>query len=307
MPNLIPGALWQPVDVGNRAARRKGRAVVGHIAVSNSANLRPAADVNTRPADWHLYLPEAGGIIQQIDLDLQSWATRDGNGSVIAWESQGGVTPAGVAAPWSDGQVEAAAFVLAYANETEGVPLDVMPDSRPASRGMGHHGLGIDPWRVSGGELWSSARGKECPGPARKLQVPVIVSRARELRHGSAGSLPVVTPAPAPQPAPAIARPPRIGWTLPAGHYYGNLGGPARSHGGYYASERDEVRVIQQWLIYRGCVDGVPADRWPTSGWADGRWGPPTDSAMTEWHRRYYPGQPFPAQCWADDLARLQA
>lgn len=300
MPNLIPGALWQPVDVGNRAARRKGRAVVGHIAVSDSPNLRPGP-LATRPADWHLYLPLAGGIVQQIDLDLQSWATRDGNGSVIAWESQGGVTPAGVAAPWSDGQIESAAFVLAYANETEGTPLDVMPDSRPTSRGMGHHGLGIDPWRVSGGELWSSARGKECPGPARKLQVPTIVARARELRHGS----PVQVPTPAP--APTAGRPPRIGWRLPAGHYYGNVGGPARSHGGYYPAEREAVRVIQQWLIYRGCVDGIAAASWATSRWADGRWEGPTDTAMTKWHRRYYPGQPFPAQCWADDLARLQA
>jgi len=305
MPNLIPGALWQPVDVGNRAARRKGRAVVGHIAVTNSANLRPGA-LATRASDWHAFLPRAGGIIQQIDLDLQSWATLNGNGSVIAWESEGGVGD-DVNAPWSDPQVEAAAHLLAYANESEGVPLDVMPDSRPTSRGQGYHRLGVDPWRVSGGELWSSARGKVCPGPARIEQVPVIVSRARELRGGSAGALPVILPAPAVQPAPAIARPPHLGWALPAGHYYGNIGGPSRSHGGYYPTERDAVRVIQQWLIFRGCVDGVAASSWPISRWADGRWEAPTDAAMTEWHRRYYPGQPYPAQCWADDLARLQA
>lgn len=106
------------------------------------------------------------------------------------------------------------------------------------------------------------------------------------------------------KPAPP-ARPGRFTWKLPAGHYYGNLNGPAQSHGGYYASERDEVRNVQQWLIFRGCVTGVTASSWRTSSWADGLWETQTDRAMVEWHRRFYPGQPQPAQCWSDDYARL--
>lgn len=103
-----------------------------------------------------------------------------------------------------------------------------------------------------------------------------------------------------PTPPPA-GNPGRFAWSLPAGHYYGNIAGPAKSHGGYYASERDEVRNIQQWLIYKGCVSGVAPSAWASSGWADGRWENPTDAAMANFHARFYPHQPYPKQCWRDD------
>ncbi|MBP2323317.1 hypothetical protein JOF56_003702 [Kibdelosporangium banguiense] len=113
-------------------------------------------------------------------------------------------------------------------------------------------------------------------------------------------------PAPVPPPAPAPPHTPgKFAWNLPAGHYYGNIAGPAKSHGGYYSAERDEVRNIQQWLIYHGCVPGVPSSAWASSGWADGKWEGPTDGAMATWHARFYAGQPFPAQCWRDDYDRL--
>ncbi|MDT8915792.1 hypothetical protein [Amycolatopsis sp. PS_44_ISF1] len=105
-------------------------------------------------------------------------------------------------------------------------------------------------------------------------------------------------------PAPA-GRPGVFAWNLPTGHYYGNLRGPAASHGGFYGSERDEVRNIQQWLIYHGCVAGVPASAWATSSWADGKWEGPTDTASRVWHDRFYPGQPYPTQVWRDDYGRL--
>ncbi|NUP83920.1 MAG: hypothetical protein HOV96_40980, partial [Nonomuraea sp.] len=119
-----------------------------------------------------------------------------------------------------------------------------------------------------------------------------------------AETLAIVTGA-APEPVkPAMrAVPPRLTWNLPAGHYYGNIHGPATSHGGYYASERPFVQNIQQWLIYHGCVPGV--NDFQASGWDDGRWEAPTDAAMSLWHARFYPGQPYPAQCWADDYDRL--
>jgi hypothetical protein len=300
MVNLIPGALWQPIDVGDRARRRKGRAVVGHIAVSNSANLRPGGTPASRSADWHAYLPKAGGIVQYIDLDRTSWATRDGNGSVVAWESQGGVGE-DVHGPWTDGQLEAAAVILAYLNETEGTPLEVMPDSRPASKGMGVHRLGVDPWRVAGGELWSSARGKTCPGNARVLQVPTIVDRARQLRGGSPAA-PMPSPAPSPAPAgppPVPALPP---FGLPRGHYYGLVTGPARSHGGYYASERPAILAAQRRLIAKGYVPGVSDWR---SGWADGVYEQPTADAVARFQRAEMPGTQYFGQLWSDDWARL--
>lgn len=52
--NLVPGFRWEPVDVGKRDARRKGRGLIGHVAVSASKNLRPGP-LATRPGDWHAY------------------------------------------------------------------------------------------------------------------------------------------------------------------------------------------------------------------------------------------------------------
>lgn len=301
MTNIVPGAIWQPIDVGNRSARHKGRGAVAHVAVSESPRLVPWGTPATRGADWHFYLPKEatpnGRFYQFIDLDLQCWSTYQANSTMPAWESQGGVTNAD-GEPWTENQVEAAAIIYAYLMETEGAPNQLMNNSLPSERGLGYHKLGIDPWRVSGGEIWSGARGKICPGQAKINGLPDILSRANELFHGS--------PSPAPKPPvhPVRPNPGRFAWNLPHGHYYGNINGPAQSHGGYYASERSYVKNIQEWLIYHGCAAGANPD-WQKSTWDDGIWGDPTDQAMRVWHDRYYRGQPYPTQCWEDDYARL--
>lgn len=112
-------------------------------------------------------------------------------------------------------------------------------------------------------------------------------------------------PTPPPPPAPAPTNPGKLTWALPSGHYYGNILGPTECHGGATAAEKTFVRNIQRWLIYKGCVSGIPASSWATAGWADGVWGTPTDTAMINWHNRFYAGQPKPAQCWKDDYDRL--
>lgn len=113
------------------------------------------------------------------------------------------------------------------------------------------------------------------------------------------------TPAPPPPPPPTRPNPGKFVWNLPAYHYYGNKAGPAASHGGYYAHERDEVKNIQQWLVYHGCVAGIPSSAWSTTRWCDGLWEGATDVAMITWHNRFYPNQPKPTQCWRDDYERL--
>lgn len=170
----MPGAQWFPKNIGNRARRSKGRAVVLHVAVSEAQNLQPGPD-----ADWHFYVAKNGAIYQYIDTDFQSWATAGGNGSVIAVETQGGVTnPDGE--PWTDAQVHSLAAICRWAHGDEGIPLSLMPDSRPGSRGIGYHRLGVKPWVVSGGEVWSSSAGKVCPGAAKIAQVPQIIALAQE-------------------------------------------------------------------------------------------------------------------------------
>jgi GH25 family lysozyme M1 (1,4-beta-N-acetylmuramidase) len=112
-------------------------------------------------------------------------------------------------------------------------------------------------------------------------------------------------PTPPPPPPPPPPHPPVLRWNLGRGQFYGNMTGPAASHGGYYAWERPFVRNIQQWTIFHDCADGQAPGSWAHNGWADGKWQHPTDTAVANWHQRFYPGQPQPCEIWADDYARL--
>lgn len=82
---------------------------------------------------------------------------------------------------WTPKQVDALARLIAWlcsksahsecpsdwTCHTSGIPLKLVNDSKPGRRGVAYHRQGIDPWRVSGGQQWSTSYGKECPGPKR--------------------------------------------------------------------------------------------------------------------------------------------
>jgi hypothetical protein len=312
--NLVPGFLWTPIDVGTRAARRKGRGAIGHVAVSNSKNLIPGP-LASRPSDWHFYFPKIGPARQYIDLDVQCWSSAGGNPTCPAWESEGGMgTAAQVnAEPWTHDQIVSGAMVLRHLHQTEGTPYQDMRNSLPSSRGLGVHRYGISPWRVPGGEVWSSVNGKLCPGDAKAAQVATIVDLAasgQPLTYGTGdvwtppAVTPTVTPTPAPVPSPAHAWVPDLpAWDLPAGHWFGNKAGGATQHGGFYIGERDNIKGIQRAFIVLGCVPGVSDYR---SGWADGLWETATDVACRNWFARYRPGQQYTDRVYADDYAALQ-
>ena len=109
------------------------------------------------------------------------------------------------------------------------------------------------------------------------------------------------TPAPPPQPAgqaPALPQP----FPLPRDHYYGDIAGPNRSHGGYHPSERPVVRIIQQRLIAKGYVPGITDVNSP---WADGIFEQPTTDAVARFQRAEMPGTTYFGQVWWDDYAQL--
>jgi hypothetical protein len=82
---------------------------------------------------------------------------------------------------------------------------------------------------------------------------------------------------------------------MPVGHWFGNIAGPVKSHGGYYAQERPDVSAIQSRLNALGY-----------SVAADGKFGPSTISAVTRWQRERYAAQTsLYGQVWPDDWARL--
>jgi hypothetical protein len=148
----------------------------------------------------HFSTAADGTIHQSRDTKFKSAANLNGNHRVIAIENED-IGPAfgdwntkdGHAVPaFTTKQVEAIAKILAWAHKEHGVPLQLCPDSKPASKGLAYHRQGINgnfgpfkhPGRVSGGEQWSAHFGKVCPGDRRIDQLPAILKRARELVQG---------------------------------------------------------------------------------------------------------------------------
>jgi hypothetical protein len=190
--------------------------------------------------------------------------------------------------------------LVAWIGKTHNIPLAWITDSLPSTRGVGVHrwgvqgdwaGYGFAGWRP-GGEVWSWVKGKACPGNARIIQTrDDVLPAARE-----AGMI-----------APESALGPRLpAWTLPGGHYYGLITGPARSHGGFYLGERPMIKLIQQRLIYKGYVPTVVPSRWGVSTWADGVFERETFDAVRRFQRRELPHITTRfGEVWQDDYERL--
>ncbi len=137
-----------------------------------------------------------GVVWQWQDIAHQADANLDGNPTTISIETADNA--ASPIQPWTPAQVESLAQLLvwlcsmeAHADcppswtcHREGIPLALIPDTLPGRRGVGYHQQGCDPWRVSGGVLWSPSRGKVCPGARRIAQIPAVIARAIEITQG---------------------------------------------------------------------------------------------------------------------------
>lgn len=150
----------------------------------------------------HFSTNAIGKIWQHRDTARQSAANYQGNSHIIAienedrgpafgnWDINDGHDVPGFTAA----QIESIAQICAWANKTHGIPLVQCPDSKPGSRGIAYHRQGISspnnyagyayPGRVAGGEIWSTASGKVCPGDRRISQIPKIIERARQIVGG---------------------------------------------------------------------------------------------------------------------------
>ncbi|MGL5908847.1 MAG: N-acetylmuramoyl-L-alanine amidase, partial [Phycicoccus sp.] len=158
--------------------------------------------VGRDPADAaHFSVGGQGETTQSRDTAVQSAACLNGNPRCIAIETEdrgpdfpdwdvndGRAVPA-----WTPAQMEATARILVWCHQTHGIPLTIAPDSRPTSRGIAWHRMGVPGgnWAgyaysgvVPGGELWTKAAGKVCPGDRRISQVPAVVARAQQLLAG---------------------------------------------------------------------------------------------------------------------------
>ena len=114
-----------------------------------------------------------------VGTGFPQWNTNDG-GAVPAW------TPA---------QVDELVDIVVWACRTHNIPCRLVTSSKPSERGIGYHRLGVPGYAVAGGELWSSARGKVCPGNRRIAQIPGIVFRAAAILAGTGGKVEPTIPA----------------------------------------------------------------------------------------------------------------
>jgi hypothetical protein len=126
-----------------------------------------------------------GEVFQWVDTDYRADANLEGNPRIISIETADNAPRlAKDIKPWTNRQIEAIVGIVAWACRTHDIPAVLMTDSKPGSRGIGYHrlgcthsdGAGSHPgFRVSGGEVWSNAVGKECPGTARIEQIKTII------------------------------------------------------------------------------------------------------------------------------------
>jgi len=201
-----PGAEWRPVErykAGGPNAVPMSRYDVGedHTYVGSPTPDRAFDGFNTpgNPVPHLMFFPGRKPV-QYIDTDFRSSATLEGNPRCVTWETWDGFPDM-----WTDGQapldsdfiVEEKAKFMVWLHDTHGIPLVRLPDSRPASRGMGWHRLGIDGnfptspgtllgGRVADGENWSTSFGKTCPTDTRIRQfVNITLPRAIEISQGA--------------------------------------------------------------------------------------------------------------------------
>ena len=192
------------VNHGGRRARTDG--VVLHSTGSRSATSQFGWFSNPKAqASSHVHVADDGTVERYVPDDLIAWANGAGNARLLSIETQGDGTE-----PWTPEQVESIAQVVAAWSAKFGFPLQLMSSSKPTEKGIGWHRLGVPPskwvsglgWLLPGGEKWSGAVGKVCPGDKRIAQVPQILARAQAI-NGTAPAQTPVKPKPAAKPKPA--------------------------------------------------------------------------------------------------------
>lgn len=197
MPRM-PGALWRPLPHnGSRMSRWDilcWHTMVGSLMGTDSY-FRGMAPGGTSS---HFGTGPDGDIIQWVDTAYLAWANKDGSPRIISVETadvgpgfpkwnlnDGGAVPA-----WTPQQVEAHAQIAAWVAETHDIPPVLIPDSKPGRRGNGYHRQGVPGYKVAGGETWSSAYGKVCPGARRIAQIPQVLARAKQIAGGATNPVP---------------------------------------------------------------------------------------------------------------------
>lgn len=205
--NRYPGAIWRPT--GDNGPMGQTPDVTSlHEAVSAAEQSIYGWTVDAKAC--HAYNGKDGYFEQYVNFDRKVSGVAEGNGHVTTIESYDGlhiqqnpyreIGSGGLygtssdTGRWDAGQCERFSDLLAWQHLDYGLDLRVMQTSRRGETGVAPHRLGIAPWRVPGGEVWTRHDGKRCPGDLRVEQIPDIVARAQQIaaavKVGRAGWLP---------------------------------------------------------------------------------------------------------------------
>lgn len=127
-----------------------------------------------------------GDVEQYMDADLIAWTHGAANGEYIGIETQGdGKTP------WTAAQMKSNIRLGAWLCRKYGIPAVEMQSSKPGTKGIGSHRLGVNGnfpktgvlrgrLQRGGGNVWSSAYGKVCPGDSRVKQMAELTKGIRD-------------------------------------------------------------------------------------------------------------------------------
>lgn len=183
-------ARWRPISVNYGAERTRTRAVVLHVDAGGASSLYGWFNNPAALASSHFYVTYGGTVEQYLDTSLTAWTQRTGNASCIGIETQGKGDGS-----WTAAQLTSLARLVRWLCQYYSLPVTDMRTSRPDATGVGMHRYGIDPWRVSDGEVWGG-NGKVCPGELRVAQFAGLLQRARALppprRDWSPDEMPII-------------------------------------------------------------------------------------------------------------------
>lgn len=265
---IYPKANYRPVIMKGRKALVNPDGACLHTAVTNAPSLFGYFNVGGNP-DSHFYLRPDYKWEQYVDTKYQSFANLRGNDRLITvetWDGFGVLWKNGHAVPGWDAQaLVAIAELLTWVYDThKTIPLRLSTTSKRDSsgRGLSYHRLGVPAaWAQNtlgrsqtGGELWSRAVGKICPGDKRISQIPGIFATLQ------GKPTPPPTPAPKPTPKPAVKSWPDVLLLVDGVFGYNsklalqNLLLDIGYYGGWLDGDfgRVSVRALQTWLRERG-------------------------------------------------------
>lgn len=182
----MKGAKARPIKRNYTRKNTTKDCVLLHTTASASATSMHGWFSNPNAqASSHFHVDFAGNIEQYIDSAHMSWANSAANPRSITVETQGTGSES-----WTNAQIVAIVKIIQWARSVhKGIPLRQMTSSARSQKGIGWHRLGVNGnfprsgilrgrQQRGGGQIWSSAYGKVCPGSKRIQQIPGIIRQA---------------------------------------------------------------------------------------------------------------------------------